>query len=128
MLWLFLNFDIILVRFLYILNPIAYMPQEAKYVNNEFTVKESATTNLLIGLFFLILFLFVLTNFLSDTRAYDDNKRHNLYAIISMTLLPAIIFLIKSYFHPTIIIVNKNGFYYLGTLKTNWTNFISAEV
>jgi hypothetical protein len=45
-----------------------------------------------------------------------------------MTLLPSIIFLVRSYFHPTIITVNKDGFYYLGNLKTNWTNFISAEV
>jgi hypothetical protein len=102
--------------------------QLAKYTNNEFTVKESTTTNLLIGLFFLVLFLFVLTNFLSDTRSYNDDKRNNLYAIISMTLLPAIIFLIKSYLNQTIMTVNKDGFYYLGILKTNWANFISAEV
>ena len=44
------------------------------------------------------------------------------------TFIGALTFIIKGFIHQTIITVNKNGFYYLSTLKTNWKNFISAEV
>ena len=35
--------------------------------------------------------------------------------------------LIVSTQNETVMLINRNGFYYYGSLLTNWTNFVSAE-
>jgi len=95
---------------------------------NEFIVKESATTNILIGLFFLALFIITLVNFIHNDKIHNDYGTKKLNYILIGTFITALIFIIKGLKHPTIITINKNGFYYFDILKTDWKNFISAEV
>lgn len=106
------------------------MPQQEKYPDNQFVVKESATTNYIIGTVFLILFFLVLHNIIDDTGAteYYTNRNFGTYGLALLMFTPVIVFFVKGFYQPTIITVNKDGFYYYGELKTTWKNFISAEV
>lgn len=101
------------------------MPQENKYPNDEFTMKESVGLNLLIGIAFLGCFLLMVINVAADTNIKSKN---GLYLISLMFLLPAIGFVVKTFYRQNVITINKNGFYHFGELKTSWKNFVSAEV
>ncbi len=104
------------------------MPETTTNKTNEFVVKESASTNLIIGTVFLMLFIFTLSNFLNKDHMLNPYASKTLYCVLFGTFSSAVGFIIHGFMHKTIITVNKDGFYFAGTLKTNWDNFISAEV
>jgi len=81
-------------------------------INSDFVVKESKSTNLVVGILFLILSLAAF--FMSVLLG-------------GLTLLVAIGAFARSSKDITIIRINKTGFYYYGKLITDWEHFISEE-
>jgi hypothetical protein len=80
--------------------------------NGDFVVKESKQMRRIIGVFFFILSLFMLKDFLW------------LGLLVGAVGIGA---LIVSMRNETIMTINRDGFYYYGKLLTSWTNFLSAE-
>lgn len=78
----------------------------------DFVVKESTGMNLLIGVFFLLF------AFLSISMSWW---------MCFLFALPGIGAVLQGLRHNTVMIVNKNGFYYYGEFVTNWTDFIGVE-
>jgi hypothetical protein len=78
----------------------------------DFVVKESKQMRRLIGGFFFVLSLFMLKDFLW------------MGLIVGSIGIGA---LIVSMRNETVMVINRNGFFYYGQLLTNWTNFVSAE-
>jgi hypothetical protein len=103
------------------------MPTTANNSTKEFTVKESKSTNLIIAIFFLVLFCLILFNFLTHEKTHNDYANNKLYYLLIGFFVAGVTFIIKSFKHATIITINQNGIYALGELKTNWRNFITAE-
>lgn len=104
------------------------MAAESTNQTNEFIVKESSLTNIIIGLVFLGLFLLTLANYLNNDHVHGEYAARKLRYVLIGTSMPAILFIVKGFIHTTIIKVNKDGIYCAGELKTNWENFINAEV
>ena len=100
------------------------MLQENKYPNNEFTMKESVGLNLLIAIVLFIFFILMVIN----VAASNDAHKNSSYIFSLIFLLPGIYFIVKTFYRQNVVTINKNGFYHFGELKTNWKNFVSAEV
>jgi hypothetical protein len=94
--------------------------------DGDFIVKESATYNILIGAVFLLLSILAVINFINE--ANPAAKIKFFFGILSITLPPAILFVVKGLMGKTVITINKSGIYCFGVLKTNWSNFIEACV
>ena len=77
-----------------------------------FEVRESSGMNVMIGFFSLF--------FVAASASIS----------LWLSILPfalAVVFLAKATRKPTIMIVNKQGFFYYGRLITNWKNFVAVE-
>jgi hypothetical protein len=79
--------------------------------SSDFIVKESLGVNLITGIFFLVLaFAFVFISW------------YGWFMVISV-----LAFIARGFQNKTIMVINKNGFYYYGELLTDWDHFISEE-
>jgi hypothetical protein len=90
--------------------------------NADFLVKDSKGCNFTLG--FLSLALFV-TIVLVDRF---DTRHPSVFQFFYLAFIPAILLIKRGMANKTIMVINKNGFYYLGELITNWDNFINAVV
>lgn len=79
--------------------------------SSDFVVKESTGVNLVTGIFFLIL-----------AFAFTFMSWYGWFGVIF-----ALGIIAKGFRNKTIMIINKNGFYYYGELLTDWDHFISEE-
>ena len=98
------------------------MPQLTK--NSNFAVKESSTTNLIIGIFF---FLLVIISLLANPHTLTFVP--NLYfKSVIMVLVPAILFTVRGLLHKTVFNINAKGIYEYNKLVTDWNNFMNAYI
>lgn len=81
-------------------------------VESDFIVNESKTVQLVIGIFFLLFSIGILSVSL---------------LMGGVILIFAVGLLTKSSRDQTVIKINKNGIYYYGQLLTDWDHFISSE-
>jgi hypothetical protein len=91
---------------------------------SNFLVRENSILFIVLGVIFSIMFIISLT----DIMAYDFVFIIPFKALY-LTIIPAFIFLKKGLQKKkTIIMINRNGFYYFGELITSWPLFIDAVV
>ena len=93
-------------------------------VDNFLFVRESVFFDFLISFLSFVMFIgaFVTINF-STGYSFGVYK-----AVFSLTLFPAIIFLIKGIRNKIIILINANGIFYRGKLIASWENLVSAYI
>ena len=101
------------------------MAEEPLNKDKDFTVNESRTTDLLITIFFLSLFII-------GVVAINSNKDTNpglLYSLLVITtLLPAIRWGNRLRLAKIAITINKDGIYHFTSMITNWTDFFDAHI
>ena len=85
--------------------------------DSEFTVKDSATINLIIAVFFYIM---------SGCTFYYNYGEKGFDSMAAVSLVPAIVCTIKVFFKPSIITINKKGIWFGRSPVTDWQNFINA--
>jgi hypothetical protein len=91
---------------------------------SNFLVRENSTLFLVLGLIFMAMFIFSLT----DIVGYDYNDKFPFKALY-LTIIPAAIFIKKALGKKKIIImINRNGIFYFGEFITNWQDFVDAVV
>lgn len=90
--------------------------------NGSFTVCESRVTNYVLAGVFIIIFF-------ASVSTIDFNQiNFGSPAFIGLAaIVPSVIFFLKARAHKKIMEINANGFYYLGQLVTDWSNFISVK-
>lgn len=81
-------------------------------------MKESKGIKVVVGFFVLILAAGILSTIGIGLRL--------LFFIIPAGIA-AIAYIKNGVANPTVMVINKTGFYYYGEMITNWTNFIDAE-
>jgi hypothetical protein len=94
---------------------------QAKFnAENDFLVKESAETNLIISIIFFIIFFIAV---------YSGDFGWEVYsAAIGIFLLRSAYYLNNARKKEAFIRINKTGFYYKGSLITAWNNFVEASI
>ncbi|MEO7046167.1 MAG: hypothetical protein ABI091_12730 [Ferruginibacter sp.] len=87
-----------------------------------FIVKDDKSVSLFAGAVFWIMFF---------SAVYYNNFSHltteGSINLLYITVFPAIFFTIRALRNKIIIKINEDGFYYYGSLITNWENLISAR-
>ncbi len=89
---------------------------------DRFIVKDSKGLSIIV--FLILTAMFISAVYYDNFSA--DKERSNV-RIAYLTIIPAIFFLMKAIKNKIIIEINHAGFYYNGSLLTNWDNFISAH-
>ena len=84
----------------------------------DFIVKESKATNYAVGIV-LVAVLFI-------SLSVGDFGWGNYLDGLLLLLIPGAFYLARAKRNPTIIKINKSGFYYAGKLITDWEHFYSA--
>ncbi len=87
-----------------------------------FNVKESKGVNIIASIVFWIMF-FSAVNY----NEFEETTPRTSVRLFYITIVPAIVFLLKSVNKKSIIEINKTGFYFHGALVTNWDNYISVR-
>ena len=88
------------------------VPESQFNAEADFVVKESKTMHLVIGIL-LIIFSVI---FFQGSILFG-----------AVAALAGIVSLLKSRKDQTVMRINKTGFFYYGTLVTNWANFVSVD-
>jgi hypothetical protein len=86
----------------------------------DFLVKESSTINFIAGGALLAVFFVSLL--------FGDYGWNNFLVSICIFLIPGTLAIMRGNRNPTIMRINKNGFFYGGKLITNWQLFYDAQV
>ena len=87
-------------------------------IEQDFVVKESQGVNTIIGIFILCLVVGLLSTI---------GIRWTILIPIASVAITAIAYIKNGVTNPTVILINKNGFYYYGQFITNWNNFIDIK-
>jgi hypothetical protein len=98
------------------------MKDDKQVSDDRFIVKDSKGLSIIV--FLILTAMFISAVYYDNFSA--DKERSNV-RIAYLTIIPAIFFLVKAMSNKIIIEINYSGFYYNGSLLTNWENFISAH-
>ena len=88
--------------------------------NEDFLVKESMAVNYVAGIFLLAVFVI--------SFAVGDYGWGPFLSATAILLIPAAFYLARAGRNAIIIRINKTGFFYAGTLVTNWKNYVDAVI
>jgi hypothetical protein len=89
--------------------------------SGSFLVKDSKGASFIAGLVFLAMFITAIL------YRNDQNSQGWEFNIAYLTIIPAIIFIVRGFKDKIVIEINENGLFYHGALVTNWTHFITAK-
>ncbi len=89
---------------------------------DSFIVKDSKLVSILASVVFWL--MFITSIFYNNFSAIKPGVGFNLF---QLTIIPAILFLVKAFRNKIVFEINAKGIYYYGELITNWENFISAN-
>lgn len=93
--------------------------------DNDFLVRESTGLNFIVAIFFWIVLISVIYNYLRDSSS-DDNWLNLAAGLIAITV--AVVFTLKGLKRKICIRINHKGFFYHNTFITDWPNLESAEI
>lgn len=93
--------------------------------DSNFVVKESRTVNLVFGILLLILSAIILYHIAFD---YHRDQMMRYKKMLSLSLVPALFFMLRAYMRRELFLINKSGIYRCNALVTNWNNFIKANI
>jgi hypothetical protein len=87
-----------------------------------FLVKDSRVVNTVVAIVFLAMFLSALWYDVFDNSPVKANVK-----IAYLSIIPAIVFMMKAFKNKIVLAVNADGIFHEGRLVTNWSNFVSAD-
>jgi len=96
------------------------MAESTLDIEQDFLVKDSKTTNYIIGVALLAVFVV--------SMSYGDYGWSNYLMAICLFLIPGAVAIAKGQRNTIIIRINKTGFFYAGKLITGWKLFYDATV
>jgi hypothetical protein len=96
------------------------MAESTLDIEQDFLVKDSKTTNYIIGVALLAVFVV--------SMSYGDYGWSNYLTAICLFLIPGAVALAKGQRNTIIIRINKTGFFYAGKLITGWKLFYDATL